>query len=326
MRCGVGQPPEDILAIEGLLKLSPSGMMEFLKSPAHFHAKYVAKKVQKTTKAMETGNKVHMAVLETELFHSRFVKEPRQEDFKNVLCTADDWKAICKVMGLKSSGAKAEIKARVIEADPKMKDLDWDVIFENHCQGRSPISPDEFENIQSVMESVNNNSKLKSLFARPAIKEQFCWIYDSELNILFRFKMDLCDETGLVVDVKQCPESSPRAFSRKLYHEKLFVQAAMYFDFSEVLHQHCTDMKWPKPRSFLFAAYEFASPHNWMAYNVDSGTLDAGTQLYRKAIMRLIQCRHKGHWPGYSDKIETLSLPHYAWRELDEDAEGELDV
>jgi hypothetical protein len=212
MHCGLGQPPEEILNIPGMIKCSPSALLEFLKSPNHYEAKYIKKEKKEKTKAMETGSKVHMAILEPHKFFAAYAKAPRQDDFKNLLTTATHWKEICKELGLKQSGNKEEIKQRVLEVKPELKEQDWDWIVERASAGKTLISPDEFEAIQYLKESFERDSDMRKVFERPLMKEQFCWVYDSELNVLFRFVMDFVSTDGIIVDLKQTPSAHPDVF------------------------------------------------------------------------------------------------------------------
>lgn len=325
MICGFGHAPEIYSNDPNILKVSPSAIMEFLKSPAHYHAKYI-RGISKKTKAMEQGTQVHMAILESEKFFDSYCREPNKSDFPNSLGTMDDWKAVAKVLGLKVSGSKDELKQRVIEADPKTKELDWDFIVAHATKGKQIISESDWTAINELKMSLEYNQRLKTLFKRPGWREQLAWIFDDENKILYKFKTDFVDETGIIVDIKKTPAADMKSLSRKIYYENLYVQAAMYFDFWMILHQHFPAGEIPKPRAFVFAAFEMESPYIWQDYALDAGAMDAGAQRYKKAILSLMTCRADNIWPTYQKKLVPVTLPHFAWDELDRLAEDEIDV
>jgi exodeoxyribonuclease VIII len=320
MECGLGFAPENLINDESVLKLSPSAIMEFLKSPAHYHARYI-NKIKKITKPMAQSNLVHMAILEPEKFDNLYSKEPNINDFPEAIWSLDGWKDVCRNLDLKISGNKSEIKQRIFEVDPSYKTRDWDWIVVNQTKGKSIVSETDWNHIAGLKASLEYHPVLKVAMSREGHREQNAWIYDGELNILFRFKMDFLDNTGLIYDIKKCPSAGEKKFSQKIYHDNLYVQAAMYFDFVNVLAQAKI---FPAARAFIFAAYEMEVPYIWSAYKVDSGTLDAGEKVYKKAISRLLECRESNTWHGYSNKISDIALPHYAWNDLDHIAEQEL--
>lgn len=330
MRCGFGPAPEEYKNDPTILSVSPSAIMEFLKSPAHYHAKYIRGK-KKQTKVMKQGNMVHMAVLEPERFLTHYCREPNRSDFKNSMATVEEWKAMASLLGLKglSGLKKEELKARVIQANPAAMELDWDLITAKATNGKEIISETDWLHIEGLKESLDYHPKLKAMFARAGWREQMAWVYDEQAKILYKFKTDFVDETGVIVDVKKAPSGEANDFSRKIFYENLYVQGAMYFALWTLLADHLTptedQMKIPRPRAFVFAVFEMESPYIWQPYNLDPGALDAGEQRYIKAIQRMLECREKNSWPGYSTKIEPISLPHYAWDVLDRQAEKELD-
>jgi hypothetical protein len=331
MKAGFGETPPEINNDESILHISPSAIMEFLKSPAHYHAKYI-RGIKKKTKAMEQGNQVHMAMLEGERFFQTYCREPNKSDFPNSLATKEEWDAIAKVLGLKGVSAlkKDDLKKKVIETDSKYQQLDWDWIVKNATQGKQIISETDWNHIEQLMLSLDYNPRLKKLFSRNGWREQRAWIYDDEAKILYKFKTDFVDETGVIVDIKKTPDASLNGFSRKIYFENLYVQGAMYFDLWTELHKITQELKdefeipIPKPRAFVFAAFEMESPYIWQDYKLDPGAMDAGEQRYKKALIRLQECRAENVWPSYNNKMEDISLPHFAWEQLERLANAEI--
>lgn len=321
MQYGFGETPENILNIECLIKISPSAILEFLKSPAHYHAKYI-KGIKKVTKSMQSGSLLHMSILEPDKYYNEYCLEPKIENF-DAINILDDWKAIAKELGLPISGRKEDLKQRIFNIKPELKEKDWDYIKSNYLQGRIPINELEWATIQNCKESLEYTPSIKKLFSLSGFREKLMWIYDDKYNILYRFKCDFYTDTGIIVDVKKCKSASERDFSKKIYFENLYVQAAMYYDLLQKLSELDKTIK--KPKAFMFLACEMESPHIWQPYTLNAAALDAGEVMYKKAIIRLLECFKENKWPGYSNKIQDITLPHYAWDMINDDEERQLE-
>lgn len=54
-------------------------------------------------------------------------------------------------------------------------------------------------------------------------------------------------------------------------------------------------------------------------YRIDEDALEAGRRMYRRALRLWAECLDRGIWPGYSDRIESISLPAWALNQDDEE-------
>ena len=52
---------------------------------------------------------------------------------------------------------------------------------------------------------------------------------------------------------------------------------------------------------------------------VDHETIEAGEKERQKLIKLYKECMSSGIWPGYSDKIQTVRLPFWALKLINED-------
>lgn len=106
-------------------------------------------------------------------------------------------------------------------------------------------------------------------------------------------------EYGVVVDLKTTDDASPEAFARSVASYRYHVQAAHY-------------MEGTRATRFVFVAVEKKPPYAVAVYELDADSLKAGRILRERDIASIASCREFNVWPGYSEHIQTLSLPRWA--------------
>jgi hypothetical protein len=133
---------------------------------------------------------------------------------------------------------------------------------------------------------------------------------DTTTGVYCKGRMDIWQEGNRIVDLKATNDPLPAAFSKTVNNFKYHVQAAMYS-----IGLHCAqtgsypdDYKTP----FSFIACEMEEPHDIVAYDMDSESMDCGKILFREAIDKYAACVAADSWPGYSDYAEPLSIPMWA--------------
>lgn len=303
---------------EGKIVLSPSALMEFAESPDHYYSKYVLG-LGKPSKAQEEGTLVHLAVLEPEKFMHNYALEPSIEDYPHALKSADDMKAILEKHGLPKSGSKDELKKRICSIDG-MNYVFWDDIVTDTLKGKIGLSKDEWQMCEAIKTKVHNHEFLGK-HLKNALFEQKAWWLHERTGVYISMRMDaikeFSDGTGMVVDVKKMRSAKPTKFASELWYSNLFIQAAMYLDGMTQI----TDKKY---EHFVWAVVTPQAPYTVMAYAADFGMLEAGRAHYNKLIDDFISCHEQNRWPSYSNNLMNISLPHWAWGQLEEWNDNQL--
>lgn len=111
---------------------------------------------------------------------------------------------------------------------------------------------------------------------------------------------------GLLADLKTTTDASPREFARAVYRYGYHVQAAFYALGFEVIEGRPLE-------DFLFIAIEKAPPYAVGVYRLDDEALAVGRATVRKALNTYAACLASGHWPAYSEAVEPVTLPAYAF-------------
>jgi exodeoxyribonuclease VIII len=115
-----------------------------------------------------------------------------------------------------------------------------------------------------------------------------------------------------MTDVKTALDASPGAFQRSIQGLGYHVQAAMYAGGFEAITGDPL-------RGFLFITAEKVRPYAVAVYRLGEDALEVGRRLYRSALRTWADCLERDTWPAYSDRIESITLPAWAFTDLAED-------
>jgi len=150
-------------------RLSASGIKILGASPLQFWLQSWMnpnRQPDKDTPAKKLGRCYHSLILEgDEAFQASYAVAPARADYPDALDSNDELKAACDSLGLKKNGTKAEMTARLRDADPGLQF--WsDVVsdFTEANAGREFLSKDQWEEIQQVRFVLNHMPDIKSAF------------------------------------------------------------------------------------------------------------------------------------------------------------------
>ena len=111
---------------------------------------------------------------------------------------------------------------------------------------------------------------------------------------------------GMILDLKTTQDASPGEFGKSAGRMGYYRQAAFYVD---GMYAALGLIERPK---FVLAAIEKTPPFGVMVYVLDDAAMIAGRDAYMEALATAKQCEDSGVWPGYSDKVQTLTVPKWA--------------
>jgi exodeoxyribonuclease VIII len=143
----------------------------------------------------------------------------------------------------------------------------------------------------------------------------------------------------VVIDLKTTDDASPEGFSKSIANWRYDVQAPYYLDgLREALRQsgdqppaegaaelsaywidektgvlcRCRPDFWRgEPKHFVFIAVEKKPPYAVGVYVLDEESMALGAAKYRANLNTYAECLANDNWPGYGDKVQTISVP--AW-------------
>lgn len=262
--------------------LSSSGAKKLLSCPARFY--HDREHPPAPTTAMELGTAVHKLVLGigTDL----------------VLIDADNYRT--------KAAQQAAKAARAI--------------------GKVPLLPDEAAKAGAIADAVIADPLAGALFDPEHGRPERSLFWVDETGIWRRARLDWLPYPSrygsnghvrrmIVADLKTCVSASPAAIAKAVANFGYHIQAPWYLDGVRALGLD-------NDPAFLFVFVETSAPYIVTVAQLHPETLAAGRRLGRIAIERYRDCTEAGKWPGYSPDrpggIETISLPPWALRDLEE--------
>lgn len=181
------------------------------------------------------------------------------------------------------------------------------------------LRPKEMALCLGVRESIRKKTRVNALFSGPGMNElTLVWI-DDETGLTCKARLDRISPLiagGAIVDGKSTRDARMRPFAKTIYTYGYHRQGAMYVPGARKLGLNVSH--------YVIVAYEKEAPYACAAYRLDQGAMDAGDVEVRRLMRLYKQCLDSGEWPttpSYSDLIEDISIPSWAFEMIDGDLE-----
>jgi exodeoxyribonuclease VIII len=239
------------------------------------------------TAAQFIGSAFHTALLEPACFADRYVVTPTDAPKRP------------------TSGQRNAKKpsAETIEAI-----YFWDS-FDAKNAGKEQISQEDLDTLKAMVATVYKHPAAFALLTSvPGVAEASAYWNDPATGLLLRCRPDFWREDGIIVDVKTTEDASPEEFDRSIAKWRYHVQDAFYLDGTgHAVGQ--SGAKIERPREFVFLVVEKKPPYAVAVYRLDDEARELGRFEYRANLERLHRGHTSGEWPGYSSKIQPISVP-----------------
>jgi exodeoxyribonuclease VIII len=192
----------------------------------------------------------------------------------------------------------------VIDGDKRTKSVK-DALKDAESAGKVVLTKDEMNTLYFMRESVLKNPLCVTLIEN-AMKEYSVF---SELDgVRVKCRPDgWVENRGIILDLKSTDDASPDAFSRTAARFRYHVQDAFYRNvLGSVIGTEAESI------AFVFIAVEKTPPFGVALYCLDELSALQGWVEAREDMRRYRSAVALGKWFGYSQKIESLSLPRWA--------------
>ena len=175
------------------------------------------------------------------------------------------------------------------------------------------VTAEEGEMLNGMVASVMAHPAARALLSGPGIAEGSCFWHDERSGELCRCRPDFYrQDLGIIVDLKSTEDASPEGFARSIAKYGYHRQNAMYADGVE---SSTGDFV----KGFVFVVTEKSAPYCTAVYSLDMQGVEIGRDQYKRLLLDLADCKVAKKFPGYSDRIETLSLPAWEVRKYADD-------
>lgn len=260
----------------GGVGISKSDLDLIHRSPAHFAAAKEAPR--KETPAMLLGTVAHSAILEPDLFASRYVASPKFD--RRTTRGKED--AAAFELEVRTKGQEP-IDAEMYETAIKMRDAVYTHPAKRFLSEAGSAEMSVFWHDAEILEACGCNPDYQYCKARP----------DYLLN------------NGMVVDLKTTDDARPEAFRRKIASFRYHVQQAYYSDGVKAVWGE-------EPRGFVFLTVETTSPYGINIFMLDAESVEIGRDAYKADLKTYIGCLKSNYWPSYAQEVTVIDLPRWA--------------
>lgn len=272
-----------------LTRISKSKLDVIAKSPLHFWAKFLDpnRVPEPPTEWGTTGNAVHTAILEPHKFDRRFVVMPENAPKKPT---------------------SAQINAKNPSADT-VTAIEWYARFHEANKGKSILSAEDYRDVRGMQDAVfKHPAAMALLVTDDIIAEETIEFDEPHTGEPCKLRRDAFNKRyGLTLDLKTTENASPSEFARSVNSYRYHVQDAFYTDGHLAKFGENTN-------GFVFIAVEKKAPYAVAVYQLTNRAVQLGRELYIRDINTYQECRRTGIWRGYSDEVEPLDLPQWAYR------------
>ncbi len=135
--------------------------------------------------------------------------------------------------------------------------------------------------------------------------EQSFFCTDPETGLELKARPDfMLDDYSLIIDLKSTADASPEGFQRSICNWSYHTQASHYLDVVE-------GATGTRPQAFLFVVVEKVRPFCTAVYMADQAMIDLGKQHARESLNNIANWIADKSFPGYSDRVEEISLPRW---------------
>lgn len=247
-------------------------ILKIMRDRSPLHAYQQMTNPPESTPALRLGDAVHVAVLQPDLFRSRFAVAPDVD--RRTKAGKEEW---------------AEFVAE--NAD------------------KSVLKADEWGVCESIREAVHAHPIASKLLAGEA-EQSALWV-DPATGVTCKARFDIVARSfGTIIDLKTTIDASPSQFTRAIYNYGYYIQAAHYLAGARALGIE-VDL-------FAIIAVEKEPPYAVAVYQIEDEALQAGIDELRPLMATFARCQETGVWPSYDDQVTRITLPHYAWRQIEE--------
>ena len=171
--------------------------------------------------------------------------------------------------------------------------------------GKEILTEEEFKQISAMKESVLAHHAAGRLLSSGKPETSIFW--KDEIGVECRCRPDFININNVIVDLKTTTDASPKGFAKSVANFRYHVQDTYYCHgykhaFGEL------------PRGFVFVAIEKKPPYAVGVYTLDDLAKAKGEMRFKENLLSYKQALAENAWHAFSQKIETLSLPNWAFK------------
>jgi hypothetical protein len=267
------------------LRYASNSILKILHDHSPAHAFEAMNSYQVPTPAMILGEAVHYCCLQPSLFATRYIVADQ--------CTATTGK------GKRCSRGGSVLRANEWFCTQHDPTPDAPIVDDGI------LSQDDFDTCLRISDRVNNHPMASAILKQRTDTELSIIWKDEASGVICKARLDIVvAPQRTVADLKTTISAKRSNFERSIFEYGYHRQAATYLD--------ATGYK-----SFVFIPVEKTPPFAVATYRMKDNVIEAGREQNAKLLTRFGECLASGKWPAYSDEIEDIDLPSWAWKDME---------
>lgn len=175
--------------------------------------------------------------------------------------------------------------------------------------GKDVITFAEEAMLRGITDSVASHKDLSAILKASGMAQPSLFAEDEETGLPLKARLDWLSEGNVVLDLKSTAtaDPAPHGFPREIAKYRYHLQAYWYLMMAELCG---------KPKDcFVFVAIEKKAPYCVTTIQLDSVSIGKGRDECRRLLAKYKECVTLNSWPGYSDKLEIVTIPEWSLRE-----------
>lgn len=191
--------------------------------------------------ARRYGKALHKRLLEgADAFAACYCAKPNPDDYPHALRTVEDMREVCRARGLKVSGNRDDLIARI--RDDNFGAIFWDDLYTDLVNGRETLSTDMLANIEARARIIAAMPDVKNAIQGGEPEVSVFWEEATQFGpVPCKARFDYLRADAFILDVKSFsnPQSKPieAAIGAAMANNRYHLQAAWYLRACAVLIQ-----------------------------------------------------------------------------------------
>lgn len=299
--------------------ISSTKLKDFSKGAPYYKRKHIDEKDKELTETQKNaflrGTLTHELVLEPDNFYDRYFRELNKDDYPNALSTAEDIKAALADAGLKVSGKKDDLIARLLAHDPDAQIFDHmaeqnrlkhgepkEGEFEGETMmlygGKRPIKSDAWDDAMRATQTVRDEDQA-DLAIQNGLPEVTIIARCPQTGLMLKVKFDWLRFDDEAVDLKTTLSTDPSKFRRQFMDLKYDIQQAFYTYVAGLIGINI--------KRFLFVAVEFLHQDVCIPFTRSPRRIKEGQDELHYYLPKFAHCLETNTWKSdYSGFIVEL--------------------
>ena len=270
--------------------LSNSGLKTLINCPAKYYYKYLSGEYEPKEKPyFKIGKAAHKYILEgKEEFEKEYWHNPYSEMKK------DELVELLGTFGYEQQNVKKLLVGEIMELVLKEADIEPKSIH---------LNASELNQVICMARSINADTKCKNALSQKGEAELSIFWQDEKTGVWLKCRPDYLPYNCVnVPDYKTAESADPNTFFNSFIKYGYHIQAAMY-------RMGIKAVTGIDVENFFFIVQEKEAPFVTQIYNPDVEHLITwGEKAIYSGIEKYLECKERGIWAGYSEKIIELRI------------------